>query len=287
MQQIKAIFLDMDGTILRENNRVSSYTADTIARLRSVGYKVFLATGRAKEEIHLLIPETLRFDGMITSNGTVGHIGEQILFQHGLSVSSVQAIVKQAQEAGIYYEIFPFDAPRFACTEDQTWMLPLVEGDKPESVGMSEWLSRQEAVESKLTWQDRIPDHLGYSKIYLFHPDLEKIAMFREKIRGEAQTLDIEVSQSTPNNVETMAYQVNKGTGVQEMCAEFEMNLSEALVMGDSYNDYTMFKLKDVSAVAMKNANDTIKDMACHITALTHNQDGAAVFLEQHFLKDV
>ena len=35
MDNVKAIFLDMDGTILHKNNRVDSETADVIAQLRS------------------------------------------------------------------------------------------------------------------------------------------------------------------------------------------------------------------------------------------------------------
>lgn len=52
MQNVKAIFLDMDGTILRSNNRASEETAQILNQLREEGYKVFLATGRAYEEIH-------------------------------------------------------------------------------------------------------------------------------------------------------------------------------------------------------------------------------------------
>ena len=45
MKNIKAIFLDMDGTILHENNKASEYTKQVINELREQNYKVFLATG--------------------------------------------------------------------------------------------------------------------------------------------------------------------------------------------------------------------------------------------------
>ena len=38
MDNVKAIFLDMDGTILHENNQASTYTKDVINRLREKGY---------------------------------------------------------------------------------------------------------------------------------------------------------------------------------------------------------------------------------------------------------
>ncbi|MDN8820407.1 HAD hydrolase family protein, partial [Staphylococcus aureus] len=55
MENVKAIFLDMDGTILHKNNRVDNETTEIIQTLRNHGYKVFLATGRAHDEIHYLV----------------------------------------------------------------------------------------------------------------------------------------------------------------------------------------------------------------------------------------
>ncbi|MGT2340994.1 HAD family hydrolase [Staphylococcus aureus] len=60
MDNVKAIFLDMDGTILHENNQASPYTKDVINRLREKGYKVFLATGRSHSEYINLYLKILR-----------------------------------------------------------------------------------------------------------------------------------------------------------------------------------------------------------------------------------
>ena len=43
MKNIKAIFLDMDGTILHENNKASEYTKQVINELREQNYKVLLS----------------------------------------------------------------------------------------------------------------------------------------------------------------------------------------------------------------------------------------------------
>lgn len=283
MRDVKAIFLDMDGTLLHENNRASEATATVIQKLRNEGYHVFLATGRAYEEIHLLIPDGLEFDGIISSNGTLGHTGERVLFEHDLSVAAVKTIVAEAQKAGIYYEIFPFSEPRFALTKDQSWILELVQGEKPKQVAESEWLSRREAIQDKLTWRRDIPNDLGYSKMYLFHPDLNKIQAFRNMMQDQSDALKIEVSNSTQNNVETMKYGINKGTGIQEMCQHYQIDISQTLVIGDSDNDRTMFEVGAVT-VAMKNAKQHIKDLTAYETEYDNNEDGAAKFLEKHLI---
>lgn len=283
MKEVKAIFLDMDGTILHENNRASAETARVIRKLRASGYRVFLATGRAYEEIYLLIPKDLEFDGIISSNGTLGHIGNRVLFEHELSESVVNTIVQSAQKEGIYYEVFPFKAPRFALTEDQAWMLALVQGEKPQQVAESEWLSRHEAIKGKLTWRQHVPTGIGYSKIYLFHPELSKIEAFRNQMLAQVETLKIEVSNSTQNNIETMKYGINKGTAIKEMCAYFNIDISETLVIGDSDNDRSMFEVGKVTVV-MKNAKQHIKSLTMYETDFDNNEDGAAKFLENHLL---
>ena len=45
----KAIFLDMDGTILNHFNEVSLDTKEVIDKLRNEGIYVFVATGRSAD----------------------------------------------------------------------------------------------------------------------------------------------------------------------------------------------------------------------------------------------
>ena len=57
----------------------------------------------------------------------------------------------------------------------------------------------------------------------------------------------------------------------------------ETMAFGDSFNDESMISLVEYG-VAMKNAQDEIKEKARFVTEYTNNQDGAAVFLENWVL---
>ena len=81
MDNVQAIFLDIDGTILHSDNRVSEDTTQIIRELREQGYKVFLATGRSHDEIHYLVSEDFSVDGIISSNGTQGKVQDETIFQ--------------------------------------------------------------------------------------------------------------------------------------------------------------------------------------------------------------
>lgn len=283
MNNVKAIFLDMDGTILHENNKASNYTKDVVDELREKGFKVFLATGRSYSEIHQLVPEGFIVDGIISSNGTTGEIEDHNLFKHSLSLEQVKKMVKLAQQQHIYYEVFPFGAQRIVLKEDYQWMRDMITGETPpNNVSHSEWTSRLDAMKDKIDWRDELPD-LDYSKIYLFNPNLDKITTFRDELIQNKVLLSISVSNSSRYNAETMAYNTDKGTGIKEMIEHFGIQQEETLVIGDSDNDRAMFDFGHYT-VAMKNARQEIKDITDEVTEETNEEDGAAKYLKSRLL---
>ncbi len=216
MDNVKAIFLDMDGTILHENNKASTYTKDVINQLREKGYKVFLATGRSHSEIYQLVPQDFVVDGIISSNGTIGEVDGHTIFKHGLSLTQVKQIVDLAKQQHIYYEVFPFEGNRVAL-KYETWMRKMIHSQDPiNGVSHSEWSSRQDALAGKIKWVSDFAK-CQYSKIYLFSSNLEKITTFRDELKQNQVQLHISVSNSSRFNAETMAYQTDKGTGIKEM----------------------------------------------------------------------
>lgn len=284
MKNVKAIFLDMDGTILHKDNQVDLETTEVIHQLRENGYKVFLATGRAHNEIHYLVPSSFEVDGIISSNGTLGMINDEELFTHSLSFTTVNDIVKRAQQQEIYYEVFPFEGDRIVLKEDQSWATALFNAETPPgNVGVSEWTSRKASLKDKVDWATVIPD-TTFSKIYLFSPNYDKITNFRNQLIEEQQDLKISVSNSSRYNAETMAYQIDKGTGIKEMIEHFAIKQEETLVIGDSDNDRAMFAFGHYT-VAMKNARPEIKELTMDVTTYTNEENGAAQYLKEHFLK--
>ncbi|MDH9161599.1 Cof-type HAD-IIB family hydrolase [Staphylococcus succinus] len=285
MDNVKAIFLDMDGTILHKDNRVDIETVKVISQLRNQGYKVFLATGRAHDEIHYLVPESFEVDGIISSNGTLGVVEEETIFKHSLSYNTVLEIVKRAKQQAIYYEVFPFDRQRIVLKEDKAWAEELFEANTPPGkVGESEWTSRKESIVKKVDWEDSIPDST-FSKIYLFSPDYDKITNFRNQLIEDEVALHISVSNSSRFNAETMAFEVDKGTGIKEMIEHFGIRQEETLVIGDSDNDRAMFAFGHYT-VAMKNARPEIQALAKDVTSLTNEENGAAAYLSEHFINN-
>lgn len=283
MDNVQAIFLDMDGTILHSDNRVSEDTTQIIRELREKDYKVFLATGRSHDEIHYLVSEDFSVDGIISSNGTQGKVQDETIFQHGMTLAQVQDIVKLAQNNHIYYEVFPYDGQRRILTEDREWIEAMVAEEEPVGgVSVSEWHSRKDALKDKVEWVEALPDE-PYAKIYLFLKEQSQIQTFRDQLIEDQEQLNISVSNSSRFNAETMAYGVNKGTAIKEMIEHFNIPRESTLVIGDSDNDRAMFEFGHYT-VAMKNARPEVQALAKDVTSLTNEEDGAARYLEEHLL---
>lgn len=276
----KAIFLDMDGTILNHQNKVTLRTKEIIDELRDKGFHVFIATGRAFEEIEGMVPPGFQVDGVVASNGMVGYVGKEIVFKHTLPFELVETVIRKAREHKVYYELFPYGTPRITLKQDQAYMLDEIRDPKPESVGINEWLSHKKAIKDEIAWKEHI-EGSEFSKFYFFARTKEHINCWKKELEQLKQEIDFTTSTSSEHNVEIMVADVNKATGVQQMLKRFGLSERETLAIGDSDNDLPMLRLVHY-AVAMKNASDTVKEIVDEITKFTCDEDGVYHYLKRY-----
>ena len=107
---IKAIFFDVDGTLLsHRTGRISPHTRACIRALRAGGTLVFLSTGRHILELRSLPVGEMAFDGYITLNGQLClDSSQQQLSSTPLPPQAVQALA----------DLFCADGPPLALVEE-------------------------------------------------------------------------------------------------------------------------------------------------------------------------
>lgn len=281
MLKPKAIFLDMDGTILNHQNKVSIHTKEIIDALRNEGIYVFIATGRSFDEIEGVVPESFQVDGFVTSNGMAGYVGKDVVFEHSLSLELVETVIKKARNNKVYYELFPYGASRLTLKQDQQYVEDEIREPKPDSVGINEWLSRKQAIKEEIAWTDKIEGN-RFSKFYFFARTKEHINSWKNELDQLKQEIDFTTSISSVHNVELMVANVNKATGMKQMLKRFDLSEDEVMAIGDSDNDIPMLQFVRY-AVAMKNAPDRIKEMADDVTDFTCDEDGVYHYLKSKF----
>ncbi|ANU14574.1 Hydrolase (HAD superfamily) [Planococcus halocryophilus Or1] len=274
----KAIFLDMDGTILNHYNEVSSETKQVIDQLRDQGIFVFIATGRSADELAEMLPEGFAVDGVITANGMAGYIGEEVVFEHALSLELVKTIIEKARKRKIYYELFPHGNSRLVQEQDKAFVEAAIRDPKPDSVQINEWISRQKAIEEDIEWTAEITGN-HFSKFYFFARTRDEIEGWKAELKELQGEMSFSMTPSSPHNAEVMVADVNKASGIKEMLERFGLTGCETLAIGDSDNDLKMFEYVS-HAVAMKNAPDHIKEKVDEVTEFTCDANGVSQYLK-------
>ena len=109
-------------------------------------------------------------------------------------------------------------------------------------------------------------------KIITFDNDIELIAKLKENIKKS--TNDAAVVSTFSNDIEISHIEAQKGLILAKVIEKKGLDKSEVIVLGDSFNDYSMFTEFE-NSFAMENAIPEVKKIAKHITD-SNNNDGVA-----------
>lgn len=94
---IRAVFLDMDGTLISfRTHRIADSVFDSLSRLKKNGIRLFIATGRGKGGLGVL--NGFPFDGYITLNGQFCFTGEKVIYENTISKESLQILLEEIRK---------------------------------------------------------------------------------------------------------------------------------------------------------------------------------------------
>lgn len=276
-KNIKLIALDLDGTLLNSEKKVSERTVEVLKRCEAQGIWIVPTTGRAKEAVPEFI---LKLPGV--------HYG---IFVNGASIWNLEKqeeIVrdcidwKTAQETArilCHYPIlydFYIDGTGI-CEERFLNCL--------EQFGLPEYYCRfiretRTATEDLFEYLETT--HASVQKMnLLFSMDGKKV---KETVREVLAKLPgILVTSSFPWNLEVNAAGVVKGKGIRHLAEYLGLPMEQTMACGDGENDLSMVRAAGFG-VAMKNAAPFLKEQADWIT-LSNDEDGVAEAIERWVLE--
>ena len=104
-------------------------------------------------------------------------------------------------------------------------------------------------------------------KIFAFYSDVDLV----NKAKAEIQKISgLAVSSSFVSNIEITNENAQKGLILAKVAKKMGIKKDEVMIMGDSFNDYSMFT-EFTETVAMENAIPEIKKIAKYITDTNEN----------------
>lgn len=256
---VRALFIDMDGTLLKASNNISCRNMEAIYRLMNQGVKVFLATGRHFEVTAPYHKEIGLGTPMICLNGAAIHDG-----QTGKAIQMQNVRVDEARfhqlTAENPFNVIVHTANGLYCKETNE------EIDYWTKVGQIP--PRYIGDLRKANYQDV----LKYS-VLTGAPSPKFSALFKK----EAEVIDWN------NGFELLAPNVSKWSAIKSLLRAYRISPKEAVAIGDGPNDIEMLRHVG-TGVAMGNAGEEVKAAADFVTG-HHEKDGLAEFIERYLHK--
>ena len=277
---IKALALDLDGTLLMPDKSVTDRTLRILRLCMEKGIHVIIATGRS-------VSSGEKYKKMIGASGphvyyngaeVIDMSAGKLIFAKYVNPEPILFCARLAKQYGIYFQAF------FADGNNDTFS-----GKEP---GLGEILMTERITEET-------EQYIKSSGIKVTVGDFEKQsqktpaiikAMFitpeenHEKLRlplKERFGESLYIVQTTPVFLEVMACGVSKGAGLIHALEYLDIKPGQTIAFGDEENDLSMMEIAGFSA-APANAKANVRKAAMfQIPADT--EDGVAVFLEEHF----
>ncbi|GAB6927149.1 phosphoglycolate phosphatase [Paenibacillus sp. JCM 10914] len=240
----RLLALDMDGTLLQDDHEISVETVKWIKEAVRHGVHVCLSTGRAFANAYPYAKQLELTTPMVTVNGSEVWRAPYDLYQRSLlDVKLVEQMHALAVETGSWF--WAYSVERLHNPEQWT-----------DDVAGQEWLK------------------FGYST---------KDDETRHTILMRLQDMGgLEITNSSPINLEINPLGVNKATGIGQVCELLGITMEQVVAVGDSLNDLAVIQQAGLG-VAMGNAQETVKDEA-DIVVSSNNDDGIVEVIRDYIL---
>lgn len=265
----KAVFLDLDGTLLNDTKEISEENKNAIKYAQSKGGIVCICSGRQKDAVKVYKEMAGCDRYIICSNGTQIYDCEndEELFSCTLEEDICNTLAKFIIENDFYIRI-ETSYCRYVNSKDYFIKYEIILDNNEELF--------------KLIKENKILQiTIGAKK----EEDIKKAIEFVNSLNRK----DIKIENVfPPDYYATKAWSANiinvnasKGNAINGLCKFLKIDIQDTIAMGDDTNDLSMINAVGLG-VAMGNAGEDVKQIAKEITK-TNMENGVAEVLYKKF----
>ncbi|MBR4651935.1 MAG: Cof-type HAD-IIB family hydrolase [Kiritimatiellae bacterium] len=278
MSEIRIIALDLDGTLLDSQKRLSAANRAALAAAADHGALIVPTTGR----FFGMMPECIRelpfVRYAITVNGAqvYDRVEGRALVREEIPLAAALDVMRFLDRYDVIYDCY---------RNDWGWMS---ESFKEKAAG---YATDEHYLRMIRDFRRGVPELKAHLEATASEGDVQKVMLFTrlDGARDAAQAIaaeargafpEIKVTSSTWNNLEFNAMSAHKGQALRRFAETMGLGLSNCMAFGDGGNDLTMIEAAGVG-VAMSNACEAVRNAASYITC-SNDEDGVAAAL-RHF----
>lgn len=266
---IKAIFSDLDGTLLTDSKDISPANRAAIDKALALGHKFIITTGRPLDSA-IQQAQALELTGpgclLISFNGAVIYdMGTQeVVFRQTIPLPLVEKVHREAQRQGIHIQ-----------TYDQTHVLVEPHCDDAEIRAYCQIIHTKYRVIPNISAMTEEPP-----KMLLIHEELDgKLEAFRQWLLSWCEG-QLDTFYSSDSLLEVVSAGMNKGNALLRLAERLNIPREDTISIGDSGNDLAMIRAAG-AGVAMVNAVESVREAADYITQRDNNHDAIEEVLEE------
>lgn len=265
----KIIFLDLDGTLLNSQKKVSVRDQEAVEKAVAMGHKVVIATGRTLVS-SLETVDALGFKKsgcyLIACNGAVLYdlSDDQVMQESPISHELVCKVFDEANRRGLHVQTYsPTHVLVEKCNDDE---------------GVRKYQQLSGMPYKVLNSIRDYPEPVQKILLLDYH-DNREISKFRDHIK-ETFKGELDSFFSAKPYIEIVRCGVSKAAAVKHLCALLEIPLKNSYAAGDAANDLGMIQAAG-TGIAMQNATDEVKKVADYVTENDNDHGGVAEFIEK------
>ena len=277
---IKLIASDMDGTLLNSDHKIPKENIELIKFAQKNGIQFVVATGRAYyEALPALNDESIKCDVISFNGGIIYDKNGNIINITPMKLKDLYYTIEILKSLEISYQLYTKNTIYTNSIEtDITAYIDLIRanGEEPNEQHLRQE-ARNKLALGHITEVDNIELYLNQEnnpaiKVIGISNDLEKLKHATELLSGND---NISVTSSGANNVEIMDKKATKGEALKIVADIHDINLKNAIAIGDNLNDQAMLDIVEYS-IAMKNGNKELQKTSKFITEKTNSEAGVA-----------
>ena len=271
----KLITIDMDGTLLNNDEEISSKTIEVLKEVQKQGHIVCLITGRT----HNMAKKLHTTSGLKTPIGLFN--GAAIMSFYDKNFESVKYILNRKSVKRILKNKLLINATNGISIETltETFMTDINSANAKLSIkwtGITPTIYKELddingeilAILAELNTTDDIVVEKIINDIKLENPDLEIAQSYNAFIEKYIIVITSKASR--------------KDHALIWLANHYGIDMRDTIAFGDGGNDKYMLKAAGIG-FAMKNAEDSVKSWANEITDFTNNEDGVALQIKKLF----
>jgi 5-amino-6-(5-phospho-D-ribitylamino)uracil phosphatase len=284
---IKLLALDLDGTLLNSQGRISETNKQAIRKAEEKGVLVTIATGRRFRDARPVALEAEFNAPIITHNGALLKFAQTLetVAYSLIETETVREILRVGREFGgdallsadphgkgtLLYETVSED--NIPLQKYITWSKRL-HGDEAE-----EAVHHVENLEDVLHETETV--HVSFSGNCAPMGELEMV--LKGELRSTANVLTTVYPQLDFTLIDILPPDASKGIGLEKLAVIENCTAENVMVMGDNFNDLQMLEFAG-TPVVMGNASPDLLEREEFYTTLSNDESGVAAAIERFIL---